>query len=167
MKIALIWAEDQAGWIGKDGQLPWHLPVDLKHFKNLTSGHPIVMGRRTMESLQGPLPKRDNLVVTHQPVVPAGFIRLSSPTAIVPWLEAHEQDLAFVIGGAELFKVTLPLATDLFRTVVAGDFSGDTKIPPLAYRQWRQVEQRQVAQPTASIAWCRFEHWVRLEKAED
>lgn len=164
MRIAFIWAEDQSGWIGKAGQLPWHLPVDLKHFKQLTRGHPIVMGHRTMESLKGPLPKRDNLVVTHQATVPAGFIRLAGPAVIVPWLSAHDKREAFVIGGAGLFATALPMASDLYRTVVAGDFAGDTKMPPLDYHQWRMVKQRRVDQPTDSIAWCRFEHWVRLEK---
>lgn len=164
MKVGLIWAEDQAGWIGKGGQLPWHLPVDLKHFKAVTTGHPIIMGRRTMASLPGPLPQRENLVITHQDQVPRGFIRLASPAAIRPWLQAQAVTQAFVIGGANLFQATIPLATDLYRTVVAGDFAGDTKMPPLDYHQWRLVEQRQVDQPTAKIAWCRFEHWVRLEK---
>ena len=66
VKIAFIWAEDEAGWIGKDNDMPWHLSADLKHFKHLTSGHPVIMGKNTYLSLGRPLPKRTNIVVTRQ-----------------------------------------------------------------------------------------------------
>src|SRR5437763_4010463 len=111
-KIYLVAAVAANGVIGRDGRLPWHLPEDLKHFKRLTLGHPIIMGRRTWESLGRPLPGRDNIVVTRT----AGYE--ASGAAVASSLEAALAlctggSVVFVIGGQQLFAESLPLAAGL------------------------------------------------------
>ena len=113
-KIYLVAAVARNGIIGRAGALPWHLPEDLKHFKRLTLGHPVIMGRRTWESLSGPLPERDNIVVTHRPgyEAPGAAVANSLPAALA--LCAGEP-MAFVIGGQQLFAESLPMAAGLIR----------------------------------------------------
>lgn len=116
--------------IGRDGDLPWRLPEDLKWFKRLTSGHPIVMGRRTMESLGGrPLPKRRNLVLsrTLDPCeMPEGFEKVEpDPVA----LRQLDDDTVFVIGGAEIYRLLFPHCDEIYLSYVFEPHSGDTCLP--------------------------------------
>src|SRR3954462_7703868 len=108
-KVYLVAAVASNGVIGREGELPWRLPEDLKHFKRITLGHPIIMGRRTWESLRGALPQRENIVVTGTPgyQAPGAAVASSLETALA--LCAGEP-LAFVIGGSRLFAESLPLA---------------------------------------------------------
>src|SRR5260221_7978167 len=108
-KIYLIAAVAANGVIGREGQLPWHLPEDLKHFKRLTLGHPIIMGRRTWESLGRALPGRDNIVVTRTPGYDAPDAAVASSLEAALALCSGEL-VAFVIGGQQLFARSLPLA---------------------------------------------------------
>src|SRR5258708_7544019 len=108
-KIYLIAAVAANGVIGREGQLPWHLPEDLKHFKRLTLGHPIIMGRRTWESLGRALPGRDNIVVTRTPGYDAPDAAVASSLEAALALCSGES-VAFVIGGQPLFSESLPLA---------------------------------------------------------
>ena len=127
-KLVLIAAVARNGMIGKDGGMPWHLPADLQHFKRLTLGHPILMGRRTWDSLGRPLPGRRNIVISRQPDWQAtGAEHADSlPTALA--LVAHEAK-AFVIGGAQLYAQALPLADVLELTEIDQSFDGDTRFP--------------------------------------
>ena len=159
-KVAFIWAEDEAGWIGKDGSLPWHLPADLKHFKQTTLGHPIVMGATTYKSIGHPLPKRENVVVTHHFFKADGVVVLSSIEGLVEYIDALPDDeTCFITGGAGLFAQTTAMATDLYRTLVAGDHAGDTKMSPIDYAKYERVEARQVEAEGDAPA-CVIEHWV-------
>lgn len=132
MSLALIWAQAHDRVIGAGGVMPWHLPEDLKHFRELTGGDPVVMGRRTWESLPErfrPLPGRDNIVVTRQP----GF---DAPGAtVVHSLEAalsgHDDATVWVIGGAELYGQALPLADRVEVTEIDLQVAGDTVAPAL------------------------------------
>src|SRR5919205_4384373 len=108
-KIYLVAAVAANGVIGRDGHLPWRLPEDLKHFKRITLGHPIIMGRRTWESLSGPLPGRDNIVVTHRRGYEAPGAAVASSLEGALALCAGEP-VAFVIGGQGLFAESLPIA---------------------------------------------------------
>jgi len=128
MKLSLIVAVAKNGVIGKDNQLPWRLPEDLKRFKNITMGHPIVMGRKTFESLGRPLPGRLNIVVSRNPAYrPAGARVVSTLEEAIRTAEGAKE--AFVIGGSALFKEALPKADKLYLTRIHRDFDGDVYFP--------------------------------------
>jgi len=113
--------------IGRDGTLPWHLPEDLKFFKRTTSGHPIVMGRKTYESIGRPLPKRRNIVLTRDKEWSAeGVEVIHSPEQLpdLPELDGR----VFVIGGAEIYRAFTPLLDDWLVSHVAGAYEGDTRL---------------------------------------
>ena len=139
-QIYLVAAVAANGVIGRDGQLPWRLPEDLKHFKRLTLGHPIIMGRRTWESLGRALPGRDNIVVTRT----AGY---DAPgAAVASSLEAAlalctGESVAFVIGGQQLFAESLPLAAGLVMTEIHRDYEGDTWFPPYDRSRWQETQR--------------------------
>jgi dihydrofolate reductase len=142
--LTLIVAVADSGVIGRDNSLPWHLPEDLKRFKRLTMGKPIVMGRKTFESIGKPLPGRVNIVVTRDP----GYRR---DGVIV----VHDVDSAvraagpvpeiMVIGGAELFRSLLPRAGRVHLTRVHGNIEGDVMWPALDDRDWQVVEREEFA----------------------
>jgi dihydrofolate reductase len=139
-KVYLLAAVAANGVIGRDGRLPWHLPEDLKHFKRLTLGHPIIMGRRTWESLGSALPGRENIVVTGTPGYdPAGAaVANSLPAALA--LCAGEP-IAFVIGGSQLFAEALPLASGLVMTEIQRDYEGDTWFPVFDRSRWQATQR--------------------------
>jgi dihydrofolate reductase len=136
VNLIVAWGRDRV--IGRAGTLPWHLPEDLRHFKRTTLGHPIVMGRRTWESIGRPLPGRRSIVVTRN----ARFAAPGCETA-----RSLAQALAmcrgvpevFVIGGAQLFAEALPLAQRLFLTEIDAAFEGDTFFPPFDRAAWRET----------------------------
>jgi dihydrofolate reductase len=137
--LTLIAAVARNGVIGRDNRLPWHLPADLKHFKALTTGHAVIMGRKTWESLPEkfrPLPGRQNIVVTRN----AGYAAAGANvvTSLADAVAAASGGEAFVIGGAELYVAALPLADRLQLTEIDADYEGDTWFPPRDPRQWRE-----------------------------
>jgi dihydrofolate reductase len=139
-RIYLIAAVASNGIIGANGKLPWHLPEDLQHFKRLTLGHPIIMGRKTWESLGKALPGRENIVVTRT----AGY---EAPgAAVATSLEAAlalcaDEPAAFVIGGHRLFVDSMPVAAGLVLTEIFRDYAGDTSFPALDRAQWRETQR--------------------------
>jgi len=139
-RVYLVAAVAANGIIGSKGHLPWNLPEDLRHFKKLTLGHPVIMGRRTWESLKGPLPGRENIVVTRTPGydAPGAAVAASLDAALA--LCAGET-IAFVIGGTELFAAALPLAAGLVMTEIHRDYEGDTWFPQYDRAQWRESQR--------------------------
>ena len=138
MKVSIIAALADNGVIGRGGALPWHLPDDLRRFKSLTMGHPILMGRRTFESIGKPLPGRRNLVLTRgaRPF-PDGIEAVGSVAmALERCAEAEE---LCVIGGAEVYAQALPLASRLELTRVHVDARGDVRFPDFDAAQWREL----------------------------
>ena len=138
--LTLIAAVARNGVIGRDNRLPWHLPADLKHFKALTTGHAVIMGRKTWESLPEkfrPLPGRQNIVVTRK----AGYAAAGANvvTSLADAVAAAGGSDAVVIGGAELYVAALPLADRLQLTEIDADYEGDTWFPPRDPRQWRET----------------------------
>lgn len=133
MEIALIYARSANGVIGKDNALPWHLPEDLAHFKQLTQGSPVIMGRKTWDSLPvrfRPLPGRTNIVVTRQSDWQAeGALR--APTLPEALAQCGSSPTAWVIGGAQLYAEALPLADRLEVTEIEQNFEGDAYAPVL------------------------------------
>jgi len=139
-RVYLVAAVAANGIIGVDGRLPWHLPEDLKHFKQLTLGHPVIMGRRTWESLKGPLPGRENIVVSRQPGYEAKGAAVASSLDAALALCAGEK-VVFVIGGTQLFKDSLPIASGLVMTELKRGFVGDTWFPEYDRTQWREAQR--------------------------
>lgn len=137
-RVTLIVAMTDDGVIGIDGQLPWRLPEDLRRFKAATLGKPVVMGRKTFESIGRPLPQRHNIVLTRQ----AGFSVQDSAVTVVPTLDAALQAAGdvpevMIIGGAEIYQLALPLAQRIILTRVHATVHGDTHFAPLDPKAWR------------------------------
>jgi dihydrofolate reductase len=134
--ISFIVALDQNRAIGKDNQLPWHLPEDLKFFKRTTMGHPIAMGRKTHESIGRVLPGRENIVITRQHNYQCeGCTVFSSIDEFVTYSQKQNNEI-FVIGGAEIFRETLIFANRLYITYINETFAGDTFFPPFNQQDW-------------------------------
>lgn len=141
MRISLIVAAAMNDVIGRDGRLPWHLPGDLRRFKQLTLGKPVLMGRKTWESLPlHPLPGRDNHVVSRQGTVGEhdGARWFPGLGAAIAWAQESGAAELCVIGGAALFRETLPIADCLHLTRVESAVDGDTLMPPIG-PEWSEV----------------------------
>ena len=168
MKISFVWAEDEAGWIGKNGQLPWHLPADLKHFKTVTDHHPIVMGARTFASIGRPLPNRPNIVVSHHPVIMDQVTTVANIDDLMNLIHKRyaNQEEVCIIGGAGFFSQMLAHVNYLHRTIVVGNHHGDVKMIPLDYQRWQLIKKTPVYNPETGALSCYFEEWV-LNKEKD
>lgn len=129
--ISIIAALDQKRGIGKDNKLLWHIPEDLQRFKRLTSGHPVIMGRKTFESIGRVLPNRTNIIVTRNSsfLIPNSIIVNSLEEAITEAKESPGAEEIFIIGGGQIFQQAFPLALKLYLTVVDGSFDADTFFP--------------------------------------
>ena len=135
-RVNLIVAWARNGVIGRAGTLPWHLPEDLRHFKQTTMGHPIIMGRKTWESIGRPLPGRRSIVVSRNPAWSAPGCETATGLDQAIARCAGEREV-FVIGGAELFAQALPMSQRLFVTRIEADFEGDVHFPPVDLARWR------------------------------
>jgi dihydrofolate reductase len=139
MSISLAVARASNGVIGRANSLPWHLPADLQRFKKTTMGKPILMGRRTYDSIGRALPGRLNLVLTRDPAWQApGVIAVHSLAEAFE--AARDATEIFVIGGADLFQLVMPLADRIYLTDVHADVPGDTVFPAPAANEWREIE---------------------------
>lgn len=140
MQLSLIVAYAQNHVIGRDNTLPWKLPSDLAHFKRTTLGHPIIMGRKTWESLGRPLPGRRNIVISrNQDLIAAGAECVSSlPQAIA---SVQDADQAFVIGGAQIYREALPFAGQVIATEILAQVDGDAFFAPLDPAQWTEISR--------------------------
>lgn len=136
-------AAAENGVIGKNNDLPWYLPEDLKHFKEVTTGKTVLMGRKTFESilarLKKPLPGRKNVVITRQKdyQAPEGVLIFASLDQAVQALSAED---IYVIGGAEIYKQALPLAEKMYITHVKGNYEGDAFLPEINFSKWKKIE---------------------------
>jgi len=139
MIVSLVVAASTNGVIGKAGGLPWHLPADLRRFKRLTIGHHVVMGRKTFEEIGRPLPERTNIVISRRPDFrPEGCLRTGSIEAALEVARAAGETEVFVIGGGEVYRSALPLATRVYLTRVEAIVEGDTTFPTLDPATWRE-----------------------------
>jgi len=141
--LVLVAAVAENGVIGRDGTMPWHYPEDLKRFKRLTTGHPVVMGRRTYESiaarLDGPLPDRTTVVLSRSALeLPEGAVHASDAGEAVA-LAAARDDVAFVAGGATVYEAFLPLADRLELTELDDAYEGDTYFPSFDRDEWTET----------------------------
>jgi dihydrofolate reductase len=159
VKLSIVVAMTPTRLIGRDGKLPWHLPRDLKHFRRLTWGKPIVMGRRTHESVGRPLPGRTNIILTRQERYSADgclvahaadeAIRLAAATGAVETM---------ILGGSEVYREFLPRCQTIYLTLVEGSFEGDTFFPgdPLESAEWEQVSEDHWPEDERNAAEARF-----------
>ena len=137
-RLTLIVARARNGVIGKDNAMPWKIPGEQAYFKRVTMGHPIIMGRKTWESIGRPLPGRRSIVISRNSAfaAPGAEVVASLDAALARCVGATE---AFVIGGAELYRLALPSADRLLITEIDHDFEGDTYFPAPEPAQWREV----------------------------
>ncbi|GAA4410415.1 type 3 dihydrofolate reductase [Nibrella viscosa] len=148
MKISLIAAVAQNGVIGQsnpDGgpDMPWHLPDDFRFFKQKTSHHPVIMGRRTLQALGKPLPNRTNIVITRSNDFQAdGCVVVHSLDDALAEARQVEQNEIFIIGGGEIYNMAMPAATTLYLTEIDKAFEGDTRFPEFDKSAWEEVERR-------------------------
>jgi len=142
--VSLIYAQAENGVIGLRNALPWHLPADLRHFKELTLHHTIVMGRRTWESIGGALPNRRSIVVSRRGFRPPPDVDIAT-TIEEALARCVGESEVFVIGGAQLFAAALPLADRIYRTLVHAAVEGDVTFSPLSDDEWEieTVERRE------------------------
>jgi dihydrofolate reductase len=141
--ISLIAAMTEKRVIGVRNQLPWKLPEDMKRFRELTTGHPIIMGRKTYDSIGRPLPKRENLVISRQPglKIEGAQVFSSLESALERALKLDEKEV-FVIGGAEIYRQALARADRLYLTLVHQDYEGDAHFPEWeSLGPWRTLER--------------------------
>lgn len=141
--MGVIAAVAANGVIGLKGALPWSLPEDLRHFKRTTLGHAVIMGRKTWETLRGPLPKRQNIVVTRQSDYDAPGAEVAGSLDDALARVATDDDLPFVVGGASLYAEALPRARVVYLTEVHASPEGDTFFPEFDRSGWRQVARRE------------------------
>lgn len=140
--LSMVVAIGDNGAIGKDGKVPWRIPEDLKHFKNVTMGHAIIMGRKTWDEVGRPLPGRRNLVVSRQPglVLEGAEVFTSVPEAIEAARTTDPEP--HVIGGSTIYDAAMPFATRIYLTEVHREVEADTFFPPFDRSVWREVERR-------------------------
>ncbi|HVN82678.1 MAG TPA: type 3 dihydrofolate reductase [Terriglobia bacterium] len=137
MKISIIVAMSVNRVIGKGKSLPWKLPADLRHFKELTMGHWVVLGRKTFESIGRPLPGRRLIVVTHQVEYSADGVEIAH--SVDQALSVAEGGEVFIAGGGQIYNQTIGRADRIYITLVEREFEGDTRFPPLDASNWQQV----------------------------
>ena len=150
MKLSMIVAVAENGGIGRNNSLPWYLPNDLKYFKQTTMGKPVIMGRKTYESIGKPLPGRTNIVITRQAdYQPEGVKVVNSVEAAKELAESvcliDGQDEAMIMGGAEIYALSLPYTDRLYLTEVHADVQGDAFFPEYDKSRWQEVAREDFA----------------------
>jgi dihydrofolate reductase len=146
VQLAVIVAAAENGVIGNANGLPWHLPEDLRYFRRVTMGKPVVMGRRTFESIGRPLPGRANIVISRDPdFAPDGVTTVESLDQALylarEIARAERVAEAVVIGGAQIYQMALPCADRLYLTAVHAAVAGDVLLPRIDWREWREVSR--------------------------
>lgn len=139
-QISIVVAISSNNAIGKNNQLLWHLPADLKHFKNITTGHTIIMGRKTYDSIGKPLPNRKNIVITRQHDLKIDGVEIANSLEEALSL-CNTNEKIFVIGGAEIYRQALPLCDKIYLTRVHRHFDADAFFPELDNETWEEIEK--------------------------
>ena len=162
MKISFIVAASTNNAIGKNNQLLWHLPNDLKFFKNTTWGMPVIMGRKTFESVNKPLPGRFNFVITRQPNWTADGVIVATDVAdAIKKAAATNCKEAFIIGGGEIFKETIDLADKIYLTRIHAVLEGDTFFPAIEENKWQLISNTDLGADEKHVFAYSFQTWER------
>ena len=163
--LAFIWAEDSQHGIGYQGQLPWHMPADMKFFKETTMGNTIVAGSKTFATFKRPLPKRKNIVLTSQDAqnFPAEVVVCHSVAEVLEQYKQDPEQKMFILGGARLFQDFLPYATDLYRTTIDHEFEIDTYMPEVDYSHFILSDFVEGEVDEKNHYPYHFEHYTRVE----
>jgi dihydrofolate reductase len=140
MTVSIVVAISQNHAIGKDNKLLWHLPKDLKHFKEITTGGTVIMGRKTYDSVGRPLPNRRNIIVTRQQVEITGCEVVNSVEAALDL--CRDEAEVFIVGGAEIYKLAMPLTDRIYLTIVHADFEADTYFPEIKADTWKETARQ-------------------------
>lgn len=144
MTVSIIVAKADNDVIGKDNELIWYMPADLKHFKNTTMGHYIIMGRKTFESQKKPLPGRTSIVITRNKDYKAeGCIIVYSLSDALKIAEENKQEEVFILGGAEIYKIALPYTDKIYLTEIKSTFEGDTYFPHFELDEWEEIKREE------------------------
>ncbi|MBE9563341.1 MAG: dihydrofolate reductase, partial [Proteobacteria bacterium] len=139
--LTLCVAMDENGLIGKDNNLPWHLPADFKHFRTITMGKPIIMGHKTYESIGHPLTGRTNIIISRNlDLTIIGCQVLNNLDAVLKFSQSNTE--AVVIGGMEIYKILLPYVQKMYITRIHAKFAGDTYFPTYKSEQWQEIERQ-------------------------
>ncbi len=143
MIISILVAASQNNVIGKNGQLPWSLPADLKYFMNTTMGHHMIMGRKTYDSLGKPLKGRTSVVITRQGGLKIeGVVIKNDLKSAIDFCRDNSETECFVIGGGEIIRHAIPLADKIYLTTIYHDFDGDTFLAPINKENWKEVKNK-------------------------
>ena len=163
-KIAIITALDQNNLIGRGNGLPWpRIKADMQHFKHTTLGFPIVMGRKTFESIGAqPLPMRANIILTRDKNFSHPDCEIINNHQEILNRKQKNDEKIFIIGGASIYQQFLPHAQELYLTQIAGSFTGDTYFPEIAWPEWRLREEKLVKPDAENRYALRFTVWERL-----
>lgn len=139
-ELILIAAAGESNELGREGDLPWHLPDDFAHFKKMTSGHPIIMGRKTFETFPKPLPNRRHIIISRNPEYIVNYPECTVVNSLEEAIaEAALTEKAFVIGGGEIYRQALPYATKIELTRIHGHFKADTFFPVIDPEKWQVI----------------------------
>jgi dihydrofolate reductase len=137
MTITIVVAISENHAIGKDNKLLWYLPKDLKHFKEITTGGTVIMGRKTYESVGKPLPNRRNIIITRQAITIEGCEVVNSIEAAIALCKTEKE--VFIVGGAEIYKQAMHLTDRIYLTIVHKQFDGDSFFPEIDLNEWKEI----------------------------
>ena len=147
MRVSIIVAMDRNNLIGASNQIPWHIPGELKRFREITMGKPIIMGRKTHESIGKPLDGRENIVLTKNEEINFEGVKCYSNLDDIFTNFRNEKEV-FVIGGSQIYEITLPIANRLYITMIDREYSGDTWFPKVDFSKWKTIERNNIIEKT-------------------
>jgi len=162
MKLISIVAVDRNNGVGLNNQLPWHLPADLNFFKTSTSGHYVIMGRKTFESLGKPLPNRVNIIITRSTdYFKENTIVFNDLDKAIQFCKNQKQDQVFITGGAEIYKIAIPVCDEIWITRIEEEFQVDTYFPIHGMQEFTLSKQLHHTKDEVNTFDYTFEFWTK------
>jgi dihydrofolate reductase len=163
MLISAITAVAENNVIGKDNTLPWHLPADMKFFKNTTLHHPVIMGRKTYDSFKKALPLRENIVITRREnfILPDAMV-VSSLKEAIEKAKSFQPAEIFILGGAQIFEQSMAVTDRLYLTRIHENFDGDVLFPEIDFSKWEKIKDEYHASDEKNKYAYSFQTWERI-----